>query len=344
MKFDLLIINSYVIVKFFTLSEIKNLHERLQAISLSCLADRMNTQNDSFQYIDSKNYSSINLNAKFQQISIENTQSESYSREISWQHSYYYTQTSSALSNLNTQTSLASLNSNTQTLSILSNLNTQTSSASSNSNTQTSSVSSNSNTQTLSVSSKDLNASRTYWDTNMNIVLLNNLENAQRENLDTNNDNFKSTNWKLTITLVKTMIRQSINRNICDNRWKHFKKTWKLWRKHLSQISDWTWDDNLETIVSTIKIMNTYFAKHSDMIQFRNANSKYWICLEKILRDRIVSENHEMRVKSFSTDTDQQKKNENSELNDDEINEIVNFSITNTVTEMKNFSISIIAT
>ncbi|WEW56352.1 hypothetical protein PRK78_001795 [Emydomyces testavorans] len=113
-------------------------------------------------------------------------------------------------------------------------------------------------------------SSRTCWTRAMEKGLLEGLLEAQRKGLDGINGNFKNAAWTLAVARVQSVTRQSITKEICNNRWRKFKSVWKLWEKHKSQVSGWTWAPELETLASDPEVMDAYFAAHADMEMFRH--------------------------------------------------------------------------
>ncbi|EER28875.1 hypothetical protein D8B26_000600 [Coccidioides posadasii str. Silveira] len=137
--------------------------------------------------------------------------------------------------------------------------------------------------QTERQSRARLRSARTVWTWTMDRALLNGLIQAKGEGLDKGNGNFRIRGWEITVSKVQELTKQPMTREICENRWRKMKRTWKLWEQHKASTSDWTWDPAREAFVNQREVMDVYFNAHPEMEVFRDQGLMHKDMIERIL-------------------------------------------------------------
>jgi hypothetical protein len=117
----------------------------------------------------------------------------------------------------------------------------------------------------------------------MEDALMKSLWSAKREDLNTDNGNFLRIAWRDATEDVQIVTPQPISSEICQNRWRKLKETWRLWTIHKNQIKSWGWDSERHTFYTTEEAMDEYFEKHPNLKMFREQGPRNRDILAEIL-------------------------------------------------------------
>ena len=144
------------------------------------------------------------------------------------------------------------------------------------------------------------------WTTPMENALIETLLVAKQEGLEGSDvGNFRGPAWERAIKAVQSVTSQPINREICDNRWRRFKRNWALWAKHRSQVLGWAWDENLETYVTDEAAADAYYRENPEMLCFRFHGPTFRPQLEILLDDKDSAGRYAKGINRLMTPTDE---------------------------------------
>ncbi|OJD20285.1 hypothetical protein ACJ73_08384 [Blastomyces percursus] len=130
---------------------------------------------------------------------------------------------------------------------------------------------------------------RVSWSPSMDEAMLQGLLDAKKDGWETENGNFKTYGWNMAIQAVQSVNHQMINKNTLDSRWRHFKRTWRLWMKHKNQISGWTWCAERGTYINDPEGMEEYFQRHLDMRLFQRQGPPFRELNEQLLDGKLAT-------------------------------------------------------
>lgn len=80
-----------------------------------------------------------------------------------------------------------------------------------------------------------------------------------------------------------TTSNQQITIEICEDRWREFQRTWKLWLKHQSEVPNWFWNRKRQGPSADPEEMDAYFNSHPEMEIFREKGPDHQKLLEPLL-------------------------------------------------------------
>ncbi|KLJ11883.1 hypothetical protein EMPG_12976 [Blastomyces silverae] len=149
---------------------------------------------------------------------------------------------------------------------------------------------------------------RTDWYPAMDLAMLHTFMDAKKRGLETDNGNYKRVVWRMVIDAVSQRTNQYITKEICDNRWRGIKTTWKKWCKHQQQISGWAFCQERMTYVNGIEVTSLYFNQHPDMRQFQHRGPAYPEITRELLDGRLATGGYQARQQSRR----EEMRNENS--------------------------------
>ncbi|OJD15035.1 hypothetical protein ACJ73_09016 [Blastomyces percursus] len=130
---------------------------------------------------------------------------------------------------------------------------------------------------------------RVSWSPSMDEAMLQGLLDAKRDGWETDNGNFETYGWNMAIQAVQSVTHQMIDENNLDSRWRHFKRTWRLWMKHRNQISGWTWCAERGTYINDPEVMEEYFQRHLDMRLFQRQGPPFRELNEQLLDGKLAT-------------------------------------------------------